>query len=208
MAQKEGKLSGVGGVEIFWQAWMPDREPRAAIVLSHGVSEHSGRYAHVGEALVAAGYALYSADHRGHGRSAGDRSQIERMGHVVADLRTMVEELWLAGAEAIAINGERVVPTTSIIDIGGVILANSAYLTPPYQISAIGSEDLYEQVVSSPGFADFVRARQDAYGIRIGYLEPPEVDIPAFAGTATLRNARPAPSEAPPAAPASPGTGG
>jgi uncharacterized protein YlxW (UPF0749 family) len=126
------------------------------------------------------------------------------------DLRTMVEELWLAGAEAIAINGERVVPTTSIIDIGGVILANSAYLTPPYQISAIGSEDLYEHVVSSSGFADFVRARQDAYGIRIGYLEPPEVDIPAFAGTVTLRNARPAPSEAPPAspAPASPGTGG
>jgi uncharacterized protein YlxW (UPF0749 family) len=113
------------------------------------------------------------------------------------DLRTMVEELWLAGAEAIAINGERVVPTTSVIDIGGVILANSAYLTPPYQISAIGSDDLYEQVVGSPGFADFVRARQDAYGIRIGYLEPESVDIPAFAGTVTLRNARPAPSEAP-----------
>jgi uncharacterized protein YlxW (UPF0749 family) len=113
------------------------------------------------------------------------------------DLRTMVEELWLAGAEAIAINGERVVPTTSIIDIGSVILANSAYLTPPYQISAIGSEDLYEQVVSSPGFADFVRARQDAYGIRIGYLEPPEVDIPAFAGTVTLRHAQPDPSATP-----------
>jgi len=126
---------------------------------------------------------------------------------VVFQLEDSVEP---AGAEAIAINGERVVPTTSIIDIGGVILANSAYLTPPYQISAIGSEDLYEQVVSSPGFADFVRARQDAYGIRIGYLEPPEVDIPAFAGTATLRNARPAPSEEPPAspAPASSRTGG
>jgi len=53
------------------------------------------------------------------------------------------------------------------------------------------------RVVSSPGFADLVRARQDAYGIRIGYLEPEQVDIPAFAGTVTLRNARPAPSEAP-----------
>ena len=116
------------------------------------------------------------------------------------DLRTMVEELWLAGAEAIAINGERVVPTTSIIDIGGVILANSAYLSPPYQISAIGSDDLYEQVVSSPGFADFVRARQDAYGIRIGYLEPEQVDLPSCYGTVMLRNARPAPSEAPAAA--------
>ena len=54
-----------------------------------------------------------------------------------------------------------VVPTTSIIDIGGVVLANSAYLAPPYQVAAIGSENLYEDVVGSPGFADFVRARQD-----------------------------------------------
>ena len=113
------------------------------------------------------------------------------------DLRTMVEELWLAGAEAVAINGERVVPTTAIIDIGGVVLANSAYLAPPYQVAAIGSENLYEDVVGSPGFADFVRARQDGYGIRIGYLEPEAVDIPAFAGTVTLRHARPAPSEPP-----------
>jgi uncharacterized protein YlxW (UPF0749 family) len=119
------------------------------------------------------------------------------------DLRTMVAELWLAGAEAIAINGERVVPTTAIIDIGGVILANSAYLAPPYQIAAIGSANLYEEVVGSPGFADFVRARQDGYGIRIGYLEPDEVDVPAFAGTVTLRHARPAPS-----APPSPDAGG
>jgi uncharacterized protein YlxW (UPF0749 family) len=123
------------------------------------------------------------------------------------DLRTMVEELWAAGAEAIAINGERVVPTTAIIDIGGVVLANSAYLAPPYQIAAIGSQDLYEEVVGSPGFADFVRARQDTYGIRIGYVEPEAVDIPAFAGTVTLRHARPAPSEPPPSAPPA-GSGG
>ena len=101
------------------------------------------------------------------------------------DLRTMVEELWLAGAEAIAINGERRVPTDSIIDIGGLILANSAYLAPPYQVAAIGSENLYEDVVGSPGFADFVRARQDGYGIRSAISEPEAADIPAFAGTVT-----------------------
>jgi uncharacterized protein YlxW (UPF0749 family) len=117
------------------------------------------------------------------------------------DLRTMVEELWLAGAEAIAINGERVTPTTAIIDIGSVILANSAYLAPPYQITVLGPEELYDQLTASPGFADFVRARQDVYGIRISYAAPEEVDIPAFAGTVTLRHARPIPSASPAATP-------
>ncbi len=117
------------------------------------------------------------------------------------DLRTMVEELWLAGAEAIAINGERMTPTTAIIEIGGVVLANSAYLAPPYQVTAIGPEDLYDRLTASPGFAEFVRARQDGYGIRIGYADPEEVDVPAFAGTVTLRNARPVPAPGASAAP-------
>jgi uncharacterized protein YlxW (UPF0749 family) len=117
------------------------------------------------------------------------------------DLRTMVEELWRAGSEAVAINGERLTPTTAIIEIGGVVLANSAYLAPPYQITAIGPDDLYDRLTASPGFADFVRARQDGYGIRITYADPEEVDVPAFAGTVTLRHARPNPSAAPSGAP-------
>lgn len=117
------------------------------------------------------------------------------------DLRTMVEELWRAGAEAIAINGERLTPTTAIIEIGGVVLANSAYLAPPYQVTALGPDDLYDRLTASDGFADFVRARQDGYGIRITYADPEEVDLPAFAGTVTLRHARPLQSAAPSPAP-------
>lgn len=115
------------------------------------------------------------------------------------DVRVVVEELWLAGAEAIAINGERVTISTAIIDIGGSVLVNSAYLAPPYQISAIGPPELYGRLSESEGFIDFFRARAAAFGIRITYAEPEQVDIPAFAGTVTLRYSRstsasPAPS--------------
>ncbi len=51
------------------------------------------------------------------------------------DVRTLVRELWLAGAEAIAVNEERVTPTTAIIDIGPSVLVNSAYLAPPFRIT-------------------------------------------------------------------------
>jgi uncharacterized protein YlxW (UPF0749 family) len=106
------------------------------------------------------------------------------------DVRTVVEELWVAGAEAIAVNGERVTTSTAIIDIGGSILVNSAYQVQPYTITAIGPADLWARLGAQPGFADFFRARAEAFGIRVSLAEPGEVDIPAFAGTISLRNAR------------------
>ena len=106
------------------------------------------------------------------------------------DVRTVVEELWLAGAEAIAVNAERLTPTTAIIDIGSSLLVNSAYLAPPYQVTALGPADLYERLSRSPGFIDFVRARAEAYGIRLSFAEPETLDMPAFAGTVTLRYSR------------------
>ena len=60
------------------------------VVLSHGVSEHSGRYAWTGESLAERGLALYAGDHRGHGRSTGPRVLVERMDDIVHDLDLVV----------------------------------------------------------------------------------------------------------------------
>jgi acylglycerol lipase len=86
----EGRLDGAGGIELYWQAWLPSSEARAVIVISHGVSEHSARYAHVGERLAGAGYAAYAVDHRGHGRSQGKRVMVDA-DDVVADLRAFID---------------------------------------------------------------------------------------------------------------------
>jgi acylglycerol lipase len=77
-------------VKIFHQAWVTGEAPRAVMVLAHGASEHSGRYAWVGEQLVARGIAVHALDHRGHGRS-GKGAYIDRMAHAVADVGTLVE---------------------------------------------------------------------------------------------------------------------
>jgi len=111
-----------------------------------------------------------------------------------SDIRVLVEELWLAGAEAIAVNGERVTGSTAILDIGGSVLVNSAYLAPPYQVAAIGPDDLYDRLSRAPGFRDFVRARAEAFGIRLAYAVLPDVTVPAYAGTINLRYAKPEPS--------------
>lgn len=113
------------------------------------------------------------------------------------DIRTVVEELWLAGAEAIAVNGERITVSTTILDIGGSVLVNSAYLAPPYQIAAIGPPGLYDRLTASVGFVDFVVNRADAFGLGLSFAELDRLVIPAYAGTVTLRYARPEPSPTP-----------
>jgi alpha-beta hydrolase superfamily lysophospholipase len=88
---RESEFSGAGGVRIYWQSWLPEGEPRASIVLAHGASEHSGRYEWTATQLVAAGYAVYALDHRGHGKSSGPRALIDRMDNAVADVGTLVD---------------------------------------------------------------------------------------------------------------------
>jgi uncharacterized protein YlxW (UPF0749 family) len=113
------------------------------------------------------------------------------------DIRTVVEELWLAGAEAVAVNEERVVSTTSIIDIGGSLLVNSAYLAPPYQVMAVGPADLYAQLAASASWVDFVASRAGQNGIRLAIAEPADLVVPAYAGPVMMRYAQPPVSPAP-----------
>lgn len=119
--------------------------------------------------------------------------------YVVAgrDIRAVVEELWLAGAEAISVNGERVTASSAILDIGGSILVNSAYLAPPYQVTAIGPDDLFERLSGSVGWVDFLRARSEAYGIGVAVAEPKKVVVPAYVGTVNLRFAETAATASP-----------
>ncbi len=86
----QGHRAVAAGRSVYWQGWLPQSPARAVIVVVHGIHEHSARYTHVGEALAAAGFAVYAADHRGHGRSGGRRANIERMTLVLADLRSFV----------------------------------------------------------------------------------------------------------------------
>ncbi len=104
------------------------------------------------------------------------------------DVRGVVEELWLAGAEAVAVNSERIAVTSAIVDIGQSVLVNSAYLAPPFDVTAIGPTDLYDRLSHAQGFVDLVRARAQAFGIRLSFAELPDVAVPAYAGVLTLRH--------------------
>ena len=85
----EGTFAGAGGVDVYWQAWLPAGRARAIVLIAHGAAEHSGRYAWTAGQLTARGHAVYAIDHRGHGRSAGQRAYVDRVDNAVADLHAL-----------------------------------------------------------------------------------------------------------------------
>jgi len=59
------------GAKLYRQSWLPDDDPKAAIILIHGYDEHSGRYQYFAEHCTKLGYAVHALDHWGHGKSDG-----------------------------------------------------------------------------------------------------------------------------------------
>jgi alpha-beta hydrolase superfamily lysophospholipase len=82
----DGRFPGAGDVELYYRTWRSATEPRAVVVLVHGVGEHSGRYMNVVAPLVAEGYAVYAYDLRGHGLSPGPRVHVDRWSEYRDDL--------------------------------------------------------------------------------------------------------------------------
>lgn len=89
------------GQALFACSWLPeqDKPVRGTIGIIHGMGEHIGRYAHVAEYYAAAGFAVFGYDHRGHGRTAGQRghtpsydSLLEGVDSVVATMRQAFPE--------------------------------------------------------------------------------------------------------------------
>ena len=89
-----GSFQNADSLNIHTIQWLPTASPKAIIVIVHGIAEHSGRYRHVAEYLAENGYAVYSLDHRGHGRSGGQpRSYFDSFDQPVADLKQYVDAI-------------------------------------------------------------------------------------------------------------------
>ena len=88
MQHTEGKFTGRNNFSLYRQAWLPDAAPKAILLVVHGIAEHSGRYTNLVNYFVPKGYAVYSFDLRGHGKSDGKRSYVERFSYYLDDLQT------------------------------------------------------------------------------------------------------------------------
>jgi alpha-beta hydrolase superfamily lysophospholipase len=76
MNHTTGTFQNPGGDKLHYQTWQPNRDPKAVMVICHGVGEHSGRYMNLVHPLTEQGYAVVGYDHLGCGQSEGQRGHI------------------------------------------------------------------------------------------------------------------------------------
>ncbi|RME49624.1 MAG: alpha/beta fold hydrolase, partial [Chloroflexi bacterium] len=136
MSYSQSTISASDGISLFLRQWQPDDEPRAVLVLVHGLGEHAGRYPHLVETLLPQGYAVFGHDHRGFGSSGGRRGDLARFQDLIADLDQIVD---LAREQhpalPVAMYGH---------SMGGVIAT---------QYLAEHQDKIDAAVISAPGFA-------------------------------------------------------
>lgn len=108
------------------------------------------------------------------------------------DIQVVVNAVWAAGAEAVAINGERLTSTSAVRCAGNTLLLHGSVHSPPYEIAGIGDpEGLPAAIEAQPGMAA-LRDAAETFGLRLA-LEPVErVVIPAGPRVPRVREAAPA----------------
>ena len=122
-------------------------------------------------------------------------------------LRDVLNTLWAGGAEAISMNGERILSNTPVYCVGTTVIANATRLSPPYEVHAIGNADALEAGLrNSPQMRQF-NERAQIYDLPISIQKVAAVQVPAYSGAVALKYAQPGDSAddpAPTAAPATP----
>lgn len=138
-------------------------------------------------AIAGPGVTVVLADAPDAGRTAGESdTRIQDL-----DVQAVVNELWAAGAEAIAVNGQRLVATSAIRNAGAAVLVNYRVLTSPYRVEAVGNpERMRDRFTASPVARRF-RNWSEIYGLGFRVEESKSLALPPFRGSVRFRYAHP-----------------
>jgi acylglycerol lipase len=89
----ESSWANKQGLRFYSMGWEPDSKPKAVVALLPGLGDHTGRFAHVGEAFSNAGYALVGVDLRGNGKSGGQRGHTPSIEAYMQDIDLLLEHV-------------------------------------------------------------------------------------------------------------------
>lgn len=106
------------------------------------------------------------------------------------DIQAFVNALWAGGADAISLQGQRLISTTGIRCVGNTVVLDGVPYSPPYVIEAIGDTvKMNNELVTSPETTSYrVYVAKYQLGLEIEPVD--ELKVKAYAGPVSLRYAR------------------
>ena len=105
------------------------------------------------------------------------------------DVQAVVNALWRSGAEAMSINGQRLVSTSAVLCVGNTLLLNGTVHSPPYVITAVGANrDRFD----GDRLVRRLKSSSSAFGLGFSVERAAAAEVPAYRGSLTLNYARPA----------------
>ena len=114
------------------------------------------------------------------------------------DIQAVVNALWSGGAEAMTIQGQRVISTTGVKCVGNTVVLHGVPYAPPYVISALGDQDRLENALTTSTPVDIYRQYVAAYGLVYSEGRDATAMFPAHEGSLDLQHAQPLTTSASP----------
>ena len=107
------------------------------------------------------------------------------------DIQAVVNALWAGGAEAMTIQGQRVISTTGVKCVGNTVVLHGIPYAPPYVISAMGDQRRLQAALADSEAVRIYQQYVDVYGLEYDEQLSPRAQFPAHQGSLELEHARP-----------------
>ena len=124
-------------------------------------------------------------------RSASAAKDVEKSICHNTDLTDIVNQAWRGGAEAIAINDERIVGSSSIYCVGSTIMVNGTLMSPPFSVVVIGPPNDLLATYDDPSQLRDIKQRRDVYGLGFRVSRASAVHVPPYRGALNVRYGTP-----------------
>lgn len=108
------------------------------------------------------------------------------------DLQAVINALWAGGAEAMSVNGQRVLATTAIRCVGNTLLLHGRVYSPPYVVHAVGDQPALRDALDRDPVVERFRTAALQYELGFDVTADDELLIPAHAGVPAMQAAQPA----------------
>lgn len=106
------------------------------------------------------------------------------------DIQAVMNALWAGGAEAMTIQGQRVIATTGVKCVGNTVVLQGVPYAPPYVIEAIGDQDRLLAGLENERAVQIYRQYVEAYGLGYSADRVDTLELAAYSGSTSLRFAR------------------